>query len=92
MRWSPRRKAGPGGFSLLEMVVVLAVAAVLATALAIPLGTQLQFARFNEARRQLDEARDAVLGFATAHGRLPCPATSWPPSAHRRAPGQPSRG
>src|SRR5439155_26923307 len=28
------------------------------------------------ARRQLDDARDALLGFAAAHGRLPCPATT----------------
>lgn len=76
MRWSPRRSAPRGGFSLLEVVIALAIVAVLAAALAIPLGTQLQLARYQEARRQLDDARDALLGFATAHGRLPCPATT----------------
>ena len=75
MRWSPRPSPACGGFSLLEVVIALAVLAVLATALAVPLGTQLQYARFQDARRQLDDARDALLGFATAHGRLPCPAT-----------------
>lgn len=73
MRWSPRPDAG--GFSLLELAIVLAVAAMLAAALAIPFATQLQLRRSDEARRQLDEARDALLGFAAAHGRLPCPAT-----------------
>jgi hypothetical protein len=32
--------------------------------------------RYEETRRQLDEARDALLGFAAAHGRLPCPASA----------------
>lgn len=76
MRWWLRPSRARGGFSLLEVVIALAVAAVLATALAIPLGAQLQLARFHEARRQLDEARDALFGFAAAHGRLPCPATA----------------
>ena len=32
--------------------------------------------RQEETRRILDEAREALLGFAATHGRLPCPATS----------------
>ena len=64
------------GFSLLEVMIALAVVAVVASALAIPLAGQLQMRRADEARRQLDEARDALLGFAAAHGRLPCPATA----------------
>jgi hypothetical protein len=43
--------------------------------------------RVEEARRQLDEARDALLGFAVAHGRLPCPATEASRGQERFAPG-----
>ncbi len=32
--------------------------------------------RHEETRRILDEAREALLGFAAAHGRLPCPASA----------------
>ena len=63
------------GFSLLEIAIALAVLAIGLTALALPLAAQVQARRLDEARRQLGEARDAVLGFAAAHGRLPCPAT-----------------
>lgn len=70
---SPRRSRR--GFSLLEVVIAIAVAAILAAGLAIPLAAQLQLRRADEARRLLEDARDAILGFAAAHGRLPCPAT-----------------
>src|SRR5687767_10884752 len=63
------------GFSLLEMAIALAVLALALSALAIPVGAHVHARRVDEARRQLAEARDAVLGFAAAHGRLPCPAT-----------------
>jgi prepilin-type N-terminal cleavage/methylation domain-containing protein len=72
MRSSPRRSPG---FSLLEVAIALAVLALAMSALAVPLAGQLQARRAAEASRQLDEAREALLGFAAAHGRLPCPAT-----------------
>jgi prepilin-type N-terminal cleavage/methylation domain-containing protein len=63
------------GFSLLEVMVALVVVALIAAALAVPVAAQMQMRRADEARRGLEEARDAVLAFAAAHGRLPCPAT-----------------
>jgi len=72
MRSSPRAEPG---FTLLELAVVMGVLMVLAAALAVPVAAQLQARRADEARRQLEEWRDTVLGFAAAHGRLPCPAT-----------------
>jgi prepilin-type N-terminal cleavage/methylation domain-containing protein len=64
------------GFTLIELVVVLLVLAILASALALPISAQVSLRRHDEARRMMDEARDALLGFAAAHGRLPCPANA----------------
>lgn len=71
----PEPAPGRAGFTLIEVMLVMLIMAMLAATLAVPLATQLQLRRSEETRRQLDEARDALLGFAAAHGRLPCPAT-----------------
>jgi len=77
MRSSPFPEASrrAAGFTLVEMMVVLLVVATLAAGFLIPLSAQLQLRRSEATRQLLDEARDALLGFAAAHGRLPCPAT-----------------
>lgn len=73
---SPSRcREHANAFTLIEVMVVMVILAVLAGGLAIPLATQLQLRRQEETRRQLDDAREALLGFTVAHGRLPCPAT-----------------
>jgi prepilin-type N-terminal cleavage/methylation domain-containing protein len=63
------------GFTLVEMAIGLAIIALLLGMLMVPLGTQMDQQRYGETQRQLDLARDAVIGFALATGRLPCPAT-----------------
>ena len=70
-RRSPERTRG---FALLEVWIALAVIAVLLSGLAMPLAAQVQMRRQEELRRQLEDARDALMGFAAAQGRLPCPA------------------
>lgn len=62
-------------FTLLEAMIALVIVALLASGLAVPLAAQVQMRRHEETRRSLEEARDALLGFIAAHGRLPCPAT-----------------
>jgi prepilin-type N-terminal cleavage/methylation domain-containing protein len=71
--WRIRRK---GGFTLLEMLVVLLVMGILLSGLAMPLGTQVNLRRQDETRRRLEEAKEALLGFAAANARLPCPASA----------------
>src|SRR5215212_9621794 len=73
-RFPDRERRAPG-FTLVEMMVVLLIVASLVASLSIPLATQLQLRRNESTRQQLDEVRDALLGFAAANGRLPCPAT-----------------
>ncbi|MEO7743999.1 MAG: type II secretion system protein [Usitatibacter sp.] len=71
----PERSRRTPGFTLVEMMVVLLIIGSLAAGLMIPLAAQVQWRRHESTRQQLDEARDALLGFAAAHGRMPCPAT-----------------
>lgn len=79
------------GFSLLELTLVLFVLAILLAGLSMPLGAQVSMRRADETRRQLDEAREVLLGFAAAHGRLPCPATATSRGEERFAPGSDPR-
>jgi len=63
-------------FTLLEVALVVFMLAILASGLAMPFATQMTLRRQAETNRLLEEAREAVLGFALANGRLPCPATA----------------
>ena len=40
------------------------------------LSVQVEQRNWSDTQRQLEAARDAILGYAIANGRLPCPATS----------------
>jgi len=63
-----------GGFSLVEMAIVLVIFALLAGGMILSLGAQREAQEINETRRQLSEIREALLGYAAATGRLPPPA------------------
>jgi prepilin-type N-terminal cleavage/methylation domain-containing protein len=76
MRSCRSRDAPRRGFTLLEALIALAIVALLASSLALPLAAQLQMRRHDETARLLEQAADALLGFAAANGRLPCPATA----------------
>ena len=62
------------GFSLLEMAVVMLILGLLLAGLLPTLSAQLEQQRVVETRKQMNEIRDALLGFAVSQGRLPCPA------------------
>ena len=62
------------GFTLVEMAIVLAlIGLILGTGLTL-LSAQQDQRRTEESKDRLDEAREALIGFAIANGRLPCPA------------------
>ncbi|PIX76001.1 MAG: prepilin-type cleavage/methylation domain-containing protein, partial [Rhodocyclales bacterium CG_4_10_14_3_um_filter_68_10] len=65
-----------GGFSLAELAIVLLVVSVLLGGLLMPLSAQIESRNIEETRHRLDEIREALLGYAAANGRLPCPATA----------------
>lgn len=73
---SDRSKRRIDGFSLVEIAVVLVIISVLATMVAIPLATQMEQRRGDETRKQIELAKEAILGFAMANGRMPCPASA----------------
>ena len=63
------------GFTLVELAVSLVIIALVLGMLVIPLGTQMDVQRASDTQRQMEHIREAVVGFAIARGRLPCPAT-----------------
>lgn len=67
--------------------MVLLILAILAAGITIPLTAHLNLRRAEDTRRLLDEAKEALLGFAAAHSRLPCPASASSRGAESFAPG-----
>ncbi|MDZ4098128.1 MAG: type II secretion system protein [Methylophilaceae bacterium] len=63
-----------GGFSLVEMAVVLVILGFVISALLLPLQGQREIGFRTQTENQLEIARKALIGFAQANGRLPCPA------------------
>jgi type II secretory pathway pseudopilin PulG len=69
-----------GGFTLLELSVVVLVVTLLIGGLLVPLSTQVEQRNISDTQQRLAQIHDALIGFAIAHGRFPCPATvSSPP-------------
>lgn len=64
------------GFTLVEMAMVLMIVGLLLGGLLPTISSQIEQQRRNETRKTLEETRNALLGFAMANGRLPCPASS----------------
>jgi len=63
------------GFTLIELAIVLAIVGLLLGGLIMPLSAQIDARNLADTRKALDEAKESLIGFAIANGRLPCPAT-----------------
>lgn len=68
------------GFSLIEMAIVLAIVALLLGSLLPTISSQIEQQRRNETRKQLDEIKEALIGYAIIYGYLPCPTTTLDPA------------
>ena len=66
----------PHGFSLIEMAFVLVIVTLLLGGLLVPFSTQVEQKRIAETQKAMEEIKEALLGFAVANKRLPCPAKS----------------
>jgi len=64
------------GFTLVEMAMVLLIMGLLLAGGLTVLSTQIEQQRIGDTQRQLEQAREALMGFALANGRFPCPASA----------------
>ena len=71
-----RAARGSRGFTLVEMAIVLLIVGLLLGTLMSPLSAQLDQRNYNETQQQINEIREALIGFAVTNGRFPRPATS----------------
>ena len=70
------KKSRQIGFTLVEMAIVLVILGFVLGALLLPLRAQREQAAQIQTSNTLDNAKQALLGFAQSKGRLPCPATA----------------
>lgn len=73
---SLRRRFASGGFTLIELAIVMFVVALLLGGMLLPLSAQQDVRAHGDTQKVLADARDALLGYAMANDRLPCPASS----------------
>lgn len=66
---------GPDGFTLVEMAMVLTIIGLLLAGLLPMISAQVEQRRMNETQHQINEIREALIGYAIINGRLPCPAS-----------------
>lgn len=62
------------GFTLVELAISLAVIGLLLGMLIVPLNAQVDQRRMSDTQKELQLITEALMGFAVANGRLPCPA------------------
>jgi prepilin-type N-terminal cleavage/methylation domain-containing protein len=62
-----------GGFTLVEMAIVLLIVTLLLGGLLMPLSAQVEQRKIGETQKTLDEANEALFGYAMANNHLPCP-------------------
>lgn len=62
-----------GGFTLIEIAIAVVVIGLLLGSLLGPLSVRIEQADRQETQALLDEIREALYGFVSVNGRLPCP-------------------
>jgi type II secretory pathway pseudopilin PulG len=74
MRPALRRRWRAAGFTLMELAVVFTIVGLLLGSLMYTLSAQVESRNIDDTRRRMDIARELLLSYAIANGRLPCPA------------------
>ena len=69
-----RRLRATGGFSLIELAIVIGLITLLLGSLLVPLQSQVESRKLSDTEKIMDNAREALLGYAAANGYFPCPA------------------
>ncbi len=75
MQLGATRSARASGFTLVELAVVMAIIGLLLGTAMYTLSAQMEQRAREETARRLEQAREALIGYAVANGRLPCPAS-----------------
>ncbi len=73
------------GFTLAEMAIVLVVVGLLLTSVLSTVSAQIDARNLSDTRAKLDQIKDALVGYAQANGRLPCPADGTIPTGAANA-------
>ncbi len=73
---SVRRQRAAAGFTLIEMAIVIAIIGALLSSGMMLLGARVEQQKLKDTQKIVDDAREALIGFAAANGRLPCPASA----------------
>jgi prepilin-type N-terminal cleavage/methylation domain-containing protein len=75
------------GFSLIELSIVLFIAAILLTAGLRALNSQVENSNYNATRKQQELIKDALITYLGRNSRLPCPDTAaFPDGTEKRMP------
>ena len=68
------KPASQNGFTLIEMAIVLMIVGLLLGGLLVPLSAQMDQRNISDTQKAMSEIKEAIIGYAMANGRLPCPA------------------
>jgi len=66
----------PRGFTLVEIAIAIFIITILLSSILVPLSTQVENRNTDNTQRILEQAREALQGYAAAYGYFPCPASS----------------
>lgn len=64
------------GFTLMELAIVMFIVTLLLGGMLLPLSGQQDIRNFGDTQKTLADVREALLGYAMANDRLPCPASA----------------
>lgn len=81
---SPTRRVR--GFTLTELAIAFLVISLLLGGMLMTLSAQTESRQVADTQRTLDNAREALVGFAVRFGRLPCPASAGATGVEDRRP------
>ena len=76
------QRASVRGFTLLEFAIGMFLMSVLLSTILTPLTAQIEQRKVNDTQGSLTQISDALMGFATSHGYLPCPDRTTGPGAN----------
>lgn len=82
----------PRGFTLVEIAIAIFIITILLGSILVPLSTQVENRNFDNTQRILDQAREALLGYAAAYGYFPCPASDTSNGQQATGAGHPGTG